>query len=1688
MQAQNIKLILFSLLLLFSQVSSLADTIHEEVHEDSQFPKVVTLDDQSVLIFSSVIGEKKCLETKLDKKGEYIYGDIPHTQGLSGSDVLTSPHDGTNQNSILFHHGDLSYEMITTYNQNNLISSIKEPKSRYFAHKSIVALKSGKIIIAGIVGGANENVLTDVDINIYDPNTKTFGTGLSFGVNGKLVSCYEQKTNQVYCAFVSQQYPFVSKLNLQHIEVNSNANTMASKGSQIIKTFYTVFNYLKAVPFSENEAIILFRVGNGESYPKYGNSGKDLFFYQYQLSTEEGSLVKGIRYDSLVKDDDGNSKDTCRFRKDDEDESIDIAVLSEKRIYIACETELGKFKGFIIYPKDTTIDEFYFNNFEAKEVRNPVFGKFEKSLGIFYTHINNNNNYNVAFHLMNYPECYSYYNNKVYVIPRHRSREVDFKGFVFLNNPYPADRIPEEVNVKFAAYSNMSIVDNNGKELQPGKIYNPETLTLKITPDNVEGLYSFPYIAVRTDPLDGLIEGKTCRITLNIPKCLPQCDSCLELGTSDKHECLGCASQSYYQEAFEGAKNEGWGLPHNCWPCNEACKTCTDKFRETPTPNTHCIKCDYEKGFYHFFDNEEICISENTQEYWENVFNRSIYLDKTPDNDDKKWRWRYCHENCKKCSGPGTDEDNQCDVCVEDLHFFCNQTKGNGIPGSCHANCVNNGFYLKESEGMEKCCPCLDKCKVCPNGNTCDECYDPFYISAPENNSCVDDCGYCYAKDDNSFGVKRCVNCKEAFNPPKYNLNGTCYDKIPLIESNDPDLYNRYHHVLDDTCNWLIGCKDGCFNCETWYTEKCTQCFPGYYRLDWHNEPKVPKYFPCFKERECQGLDKYQFDETMEIGGVPKIINGEGVCYNCRLREGNYRQVENNFTCGPRAKRTYISIPYYNKLSKCYTTCDSCEEFGNACKHNCLSCRDPSVYCHYTYNTTTLEGDCKRCPIHKCGIRPYYHNYDLAEELGLSDDTCGEECDVCLDDFKCPPQFPFYVIATRECVELCGINEILGETCTMNGTEALDKIIDDPFDLGDSNKELNQLDEIAKLIKLSIIQKYAMELNIDINTISTTISNYIGNGRIFNLPKNQIILGNNISIELTTTELELLKLYSLKKNEGTQTPKETPQTQPTTSKPTETQADTTSSTPTTTTTSEPKEDTINPLIPDIDVENPPIVDLTECETILKKYHNLSIDEKLIILKGTSLKEFEQYLSKEISFNLISTSLWKSLSLEPCRNLKSVITRIFNPGNILSTPLVQNKINAVVQNGYDAFSVDSIFYNDICTAFTNENGNDVLLDDRRRDYFQETLNLCNSGCSFLGFNTSTFAYSCECPIGDSDNKEIITQKLPEDFYKTHTFSNIKVFKCASQVFSLEGQKKNFGSYTLLTCLASMIGVMVLFIIKGPKQLLTFFSGFVNKPSIPANPPKDGEAKVQPEDKSNPDSKVKSINKGVEDVNKDMLISDEDLDNADFSIAVKEDKRSYGAIYWSLLKRKQLFIFTFYTSIDGNLRIVKIGLFILFVSFYFAYTALFFNDSIMRNIYIYKGNTDAAVHIPNIILSSLCCLIMNILVKLISLSDRDLIRIKKNNSLADSIQKKIKIKTYVLFGISIVLIALCWYYVAAFCAVFKNSQKHYFINVLIAFGVCNLWPVFTTLIAPAMRRYSLKNNSSCMYKASKIVAYI
>ena len=120
-------------------------------------------------------------------------------------------------------------------------------------------------------------------------------------------------------------------------------------------------------------------------------------------------------------------------------------------------------RGFIIYPNKENWDEFNFNSFGAVEVKNPVFAKFDKSLGIFYTHISANENSKVAYHIMNYPDCKNYRDETI-LLPQHLSREFDFSGKVFMDNAYPADRQKEEIFIRFNDFGNFTFYDIKEKK------------------------------------------------------------------------------------------------------------------------------------------------------------------------------------------------------------------------------------------------------------------------------------------------------------------------------------------------------------------------------------------------------------------------------------------------------------------------------------------------------------------------------------------------------------------------------------------------------------------------------------------------------------------------------------------------------------------------------------------------------------------------------------------------------------------------------------------------------------------------------------------------------------------------------------------------------------------------------------------------------------------------------------------------------------------------------------------------------------------------------------------------------------------------------------------------------------------------------------------------------------------------
>ena len=112
--------------------------------------------------------------------------------------------------------------------------------------------------------------------------------------------------------------------------------------------------------------------------------------------------------------------------------------------------------------------------------------------------------------------------------------------------------------------------------------------------------------------------------------------------------------------------------------------------------------------------------------------------------------------------------------------------------------------------------------------------------------------------------------------------------------------------------------------------------------------------------------------------------------------------------------------------------------------------------------------------------------------------------------------------------------------------------------------------------------------------------------------------------------------------------------------------------------------------------------------------------------------------------------------------------------------------------------------------------------------------------------------------------------------------------------------------------------------------------------------------------------------------------------------------------------------------------------------------------MKAIYIYKGNTNAAVHI----ISSLCCLIASLIIRFVSLNERKISKItllndeRERKLLADKMKGFSKVKLIVMHVIFGALLFLLWYYESAFCVIFNNSQGYYLTNFLVGFILCNL----------------------------------
>ncbi len=216
------------------------------------------------------------------------------------------------------------------------------------------------------------------------------------------------------------------------------------------------------------------------------------------------------------------------------------------------------------------------------------------------------------------------------------------------------------------------------------------------------------------------------------------------------------------------------------------------------------------------------------------------------------------------------------------------------------------------------------------------------------------------------------------------------------------------------------------------------------------------------------------------------------------------------------------------------------------------------------------------------------------------------------------------------------------------------------------------------------------------------------------------------------------------------------------------------------------------------------------------------------------------------------------------------------------------------------------------------------------------------------------------------------------------------------------------------------------------------------------------------------------------------TDEDLQDMDYKDAINNDNRPYLRMYWSFLVDSQIILGTFFTENYLDLFIIKLSFFVCTFQISFFLNALFYTDEYISDAYHNEGILNFFSGLPKAIYSLIATLITTNLLKMLSNSKSELMEIIRNKEkeinyidLINIKLKKLRNKLITYFIFVFVLGLFFFYYVSSFCAVYRNSQKYWFIGCLESFAMDLMVAIIICLIISSLRYLSLKKQVKCLY---------
>ena len=801
-----------------------------------------------------------------------------------------------------------------------------------------------------------------------------------------------------------------------------------------------------------------------------------------------------------------------------------------------------------------------------------------------------------------------------------------------------------------------------------------------------------------------------------------------------------------------------------------------------------------------------------------------------------------------------------------------------------------------------------------------------------------------------------------------------------------------------------------------------------------------------------------------EYGGIcynecPEVTQPLNNDSNLCVKIKNNDEPKTNYSEG-----YYFDINY-GVYKKCFERCKNCNESGNEINNNCLKCKPNFIF----LDELIYKNNCYE----KC---PFYHYFNESGNY------------FCTGGSKCPEKYNKLILFKNQCIDVCKKDNIykyeFKNNCYIQCplrtiyNKSLDKCVE-------ANEPLDPVEEEKRIVNYKeLITK---------GSFNNILDNIIYKNEEYNETSDEI------TYHITSTEIQ-----KINKN-----------------------------------------------------NNISIIDLDKCEYILKDHYGLNYSIPLIIFKV-------EYKSLDTLIPMIEYEFYHPL------NHSKLDLSFCNISEInLSIPV------SLDENELYRYNPKSDYYTDECSSYTTEGGLDIVLSDRKKEYVDNKLSLCENNCIFEEYDKEHKNSLCKCKIKNKINSifQMInyTYNLSYGLDLNENESDLLIlFKCINILFSLDGLIKNISSYILASFILFFIISIPIFIKCGYRSLILHINKILkNKLQIPTQndnsqhrgknltnnrktknkkfkkkkqnnfPPKKKKIKfshtIEPEntnaknsnsvinrengqlslrlnktkkesgDKNKvfnkkskntsnksgefPNKKLSSLKKNI--IKNSMVqknFTDYEINTVNYGKAILFDNRTFCQYYNSLIKTKHPLLFAFLPNKDYNSKIIKICIFLLY--FAFNYTINFFLEfkNIAHKLYEDEGKYDILYFIPHIFISFAISHIITIIIKLIFLTERNIVEVKNKSTphlskIAANVAKRIiKIKNTLFFIFGIIFLGFFWIILSTFGAVYKSTQFIILQNTLISFAISLIYPFIINII-PCIFRISAINSSGdfeCVYQ--------